>query len=223
MTVASSAASCMCLKSGARWADAPAVHGPRKTLYNRFVRWAAASRATVISSRARRRLQRPGDARPRYRLLSHAMDKYHLAQINIGRYIGDGPGDARFADFMAALDPINALAEASAGFVWRLQDDSGNATAILAFDDPRILLNMSIWESVEALADFSYRTAHAGFVGRRREWFEQSSGTYLALWWVPAGHVPGLDEAKARLDHIAEHGPTPHAFTIKHPFPPPDR
>jgi hypothetical protein len=149
------------------------------------------------------------------------MTDYHLAQINIGRIVTDTPDDPRLADFMNALDEINALAESSPGFVWRLQSDSGNATDIHAFDDPRMLVNMSVWESVEALRTYVYQSAHTPFVGRRREWFDAPSGSIIALWWVPAGHLPTLEEAKQRLDHLQRHGPSDHAFTFKQPFPAP--
>jgi len=149
------------------------------------------------------------------------MTAYHLAELNIGRIVGDTPDDPRLAEFMAALDEINALAEASPGFVWRLQDDSGNATSITAFNDPRMLLNMSVWESAEALAAFAYKTDHAVFLARRREWFQPPDGPDLVLWWVPAGHIPTTSEAKARLDQLATSGPDPEAFTFRDRFPAP--
>jgi hypothetical protein len=145
--------------------------------------------------------------------------RYHLAQVNIGRV--RAPLDTpELADFVAALAPINALADASPGFVWRLQTEDGDATAIRAFDDESVMVNMSVWESLEALADFTYRSAHTAVMRRRREWFHHTD-VYLALWWVPAGHRPTVTEAQARLAHLAEHGPTPAAFTFRVPFPPP--
>lgn len=149
------------------------------------------------------------------------MTAYHLAELNIGRIVSDTTDDARLADFMNALDEINALAEASPGFVWRLQDDSGNATSITAFDDPRMLLNLSVWESAEALAAFAYKTDHAAFLARRREWFEAPQGPDLVLWWVPAGHIPTIEEAKERLDRLSTDGPSPDAFTFRERFPAP--
>lgn len=149
------------------------------------------------------------------------MTAYHLAELNIGRIVGDTPDDPRLAEFMDALDKINALAEASPGFVWRLQDDSGNATSITAFDDPRMLLNLSVWDSVEALAAFAYKSNHAAFLARRREWFEALQGPDLVLWWVPAGHIPTIEEAKERLDRLISNGPTPEAFTFRERFPAP--
>ena len=146
---------------------------------------------------------------------------WHLAQLNIGRAKGpmDGPVMAGFA---ALLDPVNALADAAPGFVWRLQDDSGNATSIRAFDDDSLMLNMSVWESVEALRAFVYTTAHVDALRRRAEWFEKFDSVYVVAWWIPAGHIPSIEEAKERLDHLEAHGPTPYAFTLRQPFAPDD-
>lgn len=148
------------------------------------------------------------------------MADHQLAQVNIGRI--RGPMDSEvMAEFAAALDPVNAVADAAPGFVWRLQDDDGNATSIHVFDDDRMLINMSVWTSLDALADFVFRTEHRDYLRRRREWFERIEQPFVALWWVPAGHVPTPTEAKERVDHLAEHGPTPHAFTFRQAFPPP--
>ena len=148
------------------------------------------------------------------------MTEYQLAQINIARAVAP-LDDPRLADFVAGLDEINALADESPGFVWRLQSESGNATDILVSDDPRLIINLSVWESVESLFDFVYRSSHIAVMARRREWFERPSGPHLALWWVPAGYRPGVEEAVARLDHLERHGPAPEAFTFKHRFPAP--
>ena len=146
---------------------------------------------------------------------------WHLAQLNIGRLRAE-TDDPSIAEFMDNLDPINALAEASPGFVWRLQTDDGNATAIRAFpNDDLMVLNMSVWESMEQLADYVYRSAHTPFLRRRAEWFERLREVYLVMWWIPAGTVPTLDEALARLDHLRTFGPTPEAFTFRQPFPHP--
>lgn len=149
------------------------------------------------------------------------MTEFHLAELNIGRIVGDTPDDPRMAEFMAALDEINALAEASPGFIWRLQDENGNATSITAFDDPRMLLNLSVWETPDALAKFTYKTAHAGFLKRRNEWFDPPDGPDLVLWWVPAGHIPTVEEAKTRLDRLIADGPGPDAFTFRDRYPAP--
>ena len=152
---------------------------------------------------------------------------YILAQINVGRLVA--PLDStQLADFVAALDPVNAVADAAPGFVWRLQTEDGNATALRAFEedaegaDGGILVNMSVWESVEALAAYVYADAHIAVLRRRREWFERMNDAYTALWWIPRGHIPTIREAEDRVKHLRAHGPTPHAFTLRVHFPPPD-
>ena len=122
--------------------------------------------------------------------------------------------------FMSRLDEINARAERSPGFVWRMQGDAGNNTYLRPYEDERIIVNMSVWETLEDLRAFTYGTAHAEFLRRRREWFEVFDDIYLAMWWIPAGHVPTIEEAKQRLAAIATNGPTPFAFTFKRPFEP---
>ncbi|HUL25915.1 MAG TPA: DUF3291 domain-containing protein [Streptosporangiaceae bacterium] len=150
---------------------------------------------------------------------------FAVAQVNIGRL--RAPLDSsQLAGFMAALDPVNAMADAAPGFVWRLQTEDGNATAVRAFawdqaGSAGVILNMSVWESVEALAGFVYSPEHRAVLRRRREWFEQMAEAYLALWWVPRGHVPSTGEAEDRIRHLRAHGPTPHAFTLRVHFPPP--
>jgi hypothetical protein len=143
----------------------------------------------------------------------------HLAQINIGRLLHP-LDDARMADFVENLDAINSLAEASEGFVWRLKDETGNATSIAAYEDPAIIVNMSVWTGPEALFAFAYRTAHRRFVQRRKEWFQLFDAPYLALWWIAEGAVPTVAEGRQRLDHLARVGPTAHAFTFRKAFPP---
>ena len=150
-----------------------------------------------------------------------------LAQVNIGRLAAplDSP---QLADFVAWLDPVNAVADAAPGFVWRLQTEDGDATALRAFEDDAegadggILINMSVWESVEALAAFVYGDAHREVLRRRREWFERLTDLYAVAWWVPRGHMPTIAEAEDRLKYLRRHGPTPYAFTLKVHFPPPD-
>ncbi|HYM43753.1 MAG TPA: DUF3291 domain-containing protein [Steroidobacteraceae bacterium] len=149
------------------------------------------------------------------------MSGYELAQLNIG-FIR-GPMDSPvMADFVANLARINALADASPGFVWRLQTEAGNATDIRAFENPNQLLNMSVWSDADALRRFVYRSAHAEILRRRREWFEPVQDAIMVLWWVPRGHRPGIEEAVARLTLLRERGPTPQAFTFRQTFPPPD-
>ena len=119
------------------------------------------------------------------------------------------------ADFVANLAPINALADRSPGFVWRFQTEDGDATSIRPYDDDRILVNFSVWEDLASLQDFVYRGAHAEILKRRREWFDRLTDADIALWWVPADHRPTLEEAVERMEHLRQHGPTPHAFTFR--------
>lgn len=142
------------------------------------------------------------------------MTQFHLAQINIGRAIAE-LDEPVMASFIDGQDRINALADASSGFVWRLQDESGDPMALGTSDDPRVVVNMSVWETLDHLKDFVYRIGHAAVMGRRREWFEPHEEAYLALWWIVAGEVPTEDEGMARLDHIWGHGPSAHAFDFK--------
>ena len=148
-------------------------------------------------------------------------DRYHLAQVNIGRLLAP-IDDPLLEGFVARLDEINALAERSPGFVWRLKTDAGNATALRPYDDQLILINMSVWETPEALRDYVYRSAHADVMRQRRAWFERFEGMYYALWWVPAGHTPSIEEAKQRLDELRAHGDSSRAFSFAKIFPAPD-
>ncbi len=141
----------------------------------------------------------------------------HLAQLNVGRSLG--PMDsATMAGFVARLDEINALADGATGFVWRLVGAGNNATDILPTDDPLFIINLSVWRSIEELQSFTYRTAHVEVLRRRRDWFERHVEQHLVAWWVPAGHIPSIDEALDRLARIRRDGPTPDAFTLKQPF-----
>jgi hypothetical protein len=150
------------------------------------------------------------------------MKTLHLAQVNIARMRG-GLEDPVMRGFVARLDEINALADGSPGFVWRLQTDAGNATYLRPYDDERIIINMSVWESLEDLQNYVYRGGHAEVLRQRRDWFEKLESPVVALWWVPAGRVPSIDEAKKRIAHLQEHGPTPFAFSFRSPFPPDER
>jgi Domain of unknown function (DUF3291) len=145
-----------------------------------------------------------------------------LAQLNLARMLAplDSP---ELADFIEALAPVNAAAEAAPGFVWRLADESGiGATAIRLLEDDLLLVNMSVWVSPEALTAFVYgKRGHADALRRRREWFEPSGRPMVVLWWVEEGHRPDLAEATERLDHLREHGPSGHAFPLKAPWPEP--
>jgi hypothetical protein len=144
---------------------------------------------------------------------------WHLAQLNIAR-LRAPLDDPATQDFVDALDEINALAEASAGFVWRLQTDDGNATSIQAFDDELMITNMSTWESIQTLSDFAYRSGHVDYLRRKREWFDATGSAHLVLWWVQAGTQPTLEEAIERLAELAAGGSSARAFTFAKPFPP---
>lgn len=145
---------------------------------------------------------------------------FHLAQLNIARMLAP-LSDPLMADFVAQLHNMNVIADASPGFVWRLQDDEGDATNIRAFDDDRILVNLSVWESVEALSDYVYRSQHGGVMRDRRRWFERSDQPTFVLWWVPAGQMPTLAQAEDRLEHLRRQGATEYAFSFAKPFSPP--
>ncbi|MFZ0267104.1 DUF3291 domain-containing protein [Caulobacter sp.] len=147
--------------------------------------------------------------------------KYELAQVNIGRL--RAPVDhPMIKDFFDNLDPINALAESSPGFVWRLKGEGNNAADLQPFEDPLVAINMSVWTDIPSLGAFVYRSGHIQFMRRRREWFEHMD-LYMVLWWVPAGHRPTIEEAKSKLALLEANGPTPDAFTFKVPFPAPDQ
>ncbi|HEX8667412.1 MAG TPA: DUF3291 domain-containing protein [Allosphingosinicella sp.] len=147
-------------------------------------------------------------------------EDWHIAQINVGTLVAP-PGDPRVQPFFDALDRVNALADASPGFVWRLQDAGGNATAIQVAPDPLFVVNMSVWTDADALFDFVYRSAHTPEMARRREYFARFDGAYQALWWIEAGTVPTINDGLSRLWHLDRFGPSPHAFTFKTRFPRP--
>jgi hypothetical protein len=136
----------------------------------------------------------------------------HLAQLNVGRlrYEVD---DLRMADFVDNLALVNGLAERAPGFVWRYQDDSGAAIETRPYQgDPRMAINLSVWESVEAFERFVWQTLHKRFYGRREEWFEKPDAPYFVMWWMPAGNMPTVQEALKRLDHLRQNGPSDYAF-----------
>ncbi|MEZ9998808.1 DUF3291 domain-containing protein [Vibrio lentus] len=140
-----------------------------------------------------------------------------LAQLNIAlaKYALDAP---EIKDFVDNLDLVNGIAESSEGFVWRLKDESGDATNIKAFDDPNMIVNMSVWDSVDSLKNFMFRTHHRDFMRRKNEWFHRLAEDTYVLWWVEDDYIPSLDEAIERLDHLREVGDTPYAFTFKTNF-----
>ncbi|OQR65280.1 hypothetical protein B6E66_04680 [Streptomyces maremycinicus] len=143
---------------------------------------------------------------------------FELAQVNISRlkFPLDSP---ELKDFVDALDPVNATAEAAEGYVWRLQSDGGDATDIQVFGDSWLIINMTVWRDLDALTTFMYQGRHRELLSRRREWFERVAEAMTALWWVPAGHRPTVAEAESRLLHLRANGPTPYAFGLRTSFP----
>ena len=146
------------------------------------------------------------------------MTRYHLAQINIAKAVADLDSPL-MAGFMSRLNEINTLAERAKGFVWRLQSDAGDATSIRVFDDPSVLINMSVWETPEDLREFVYRSVHIELIRDREAWFSRLSEQHQAAWWVPAGYRPSVEEGRDRLLRLREQGPSATAFTLAKPFP----
>jgi hypothetical protein len=145
--------------------------------------------------------------------------RYHLAQANIARMVAP-IDDPVMAGFVEQLEYINSVADRSPGFVWRLQTPDGDATAMRIFDDDRILFNMSVWTGIEPLYDYTYRSDHLGPLRNRKQWFDRIDGAHLVLWWVPAGHIPTVEEAKDRFERLNRDGPGPDAFTFTSAFSP---
>lgn len=142
------------------------------------------------------------------------MTKRHLAELNVGRLVAP-VGDPKVAPFVNALEAVNALAERSPGFVWRLvgaDATTRGATDLRLPGDDQTLVNMSVWEDADSLRHYVFNTVHRKFYTRKDEWFQAMDGHHMVLWWVEAGHVPTLEEAAERLNHLKEHGPSEHAF-----------
>ncbi len=146
---------------------------------------------------------------------------YHLAQLNIAavKYSLDDP---RFKDFVDALDPVNAVADQSPGFVWRHISEEGDSATLQVYDNKRAIVNLSVWESMEDLKLFLRTTLHSGIMRRRAEWFEKMHSPYVVFWWVPMGHNPSVEEALSKLDYLREKGPTDFAFDFANSFPRPE-
>ena len=144
------------------------------------------------------------------------MAEFHLAQINVARARADMDSEL-MRGFVERLDDINALAEDSPGFVWRLQDDSGNATDIQVFDDPLLIVNMSVWTDIDSLKHFVYRSNHVDMLRDRDAWFEKTAEAHQALWWVPVGELPTVEEGVERLRELQTRGPSERAFTFARP------
>ncbi|WP_436846861.1 DUF3291 domain-containing protein [Streptomyces atratus] len=145
---------------------------------------------------------------------------HELAQVNIARltFPLDSP---ELKDFVDALDPVNAVADQATGFIWRLRSETGNATDVPVFGDSWLIVNMSVWRDLDALTAFMYQGRHRELLARRREWFERVEEAMTALWWVPAGERPTVQDAEERLRLLREHGPTDRAFTLRAAFPAP--
>lgn len=145
------------------------------------------------------------------------MKKFHLAQINIAQ--GKAPLDSEIMKgFADRIDEINSLAEVSPGFIWRLKTAEGYATNIQAFDDPSILVNMSIWEDLESLKNYVYKSVHVELIRDREAWFNKMKNAHQVLWWIPVGHIPSLEEGKEKLQYLQENGPSSAAFTFAKNF-----
>ena len=145
---------------------------------------------------------------------------YYLAQINVALMRGN-LDDPIMSEFAAALDEVNVAAEHSPGFIWRLKTDSGNATEIRVYPDPKVIVNVSVWQSVEQLKAYVYKSLHVDFFVRRRQWFEKFPGEHFGMWWIPVGHLPTTEEGKAKLEYLNQHGESSECFTFANPYPPP--
>jgi hypothetical protein len=145
---------------------------------------------------------------------------HHLAQFNIARALAP-LDDPLMADFVAQLDAVNAGAESSQGFVWRLKGaDGAPSSYVRAYSDANMLVNLTVWESPEALHSYTYRSGHADVFRRRKTWFEASEQSPFVLWWIRAGHIPSVEEGRERIEYLWQHGPSPFAFTFRQQFPP---
>ncbi|TPG34102.1 DUF3291 domain-containing protein [Flavobacterium pectinovorum] len=150
------------------------------------------------------------------------MSNYHLAEINIAKMKGVDINDPIMKEFVDNLDLINTLAEKSEGFVWRLKDDSYNATNLNPYNDEQIIVNVSVWEDIETLEHYMYKTFHSDFLKRRKEWFLKFGKAATAMWWIPKGHIPTLEEAVEKLDYLQQNGPSHLVFDFKNKFSAPE-
>ena len=145
------------------------------------------------------------------------MNHYHLAQINIAKAQGSMDSEV-MKGFVDRLDEINNLADKSTGFVWRLQTEDGDATSIQAFDDPSLIVNMSVWENIDTLKNFVYKSLHVDLIRDRDAWFNKIINAHQVLWWIPVGHIPSVSEGKEKLELLELKGPSSEAFTFSKPF-----
>lgn len=147
---------------------------------------------------------------------------YQLAQINVAHMLGENIDSPIMQEFVANLDRINSIAEASQGFIWRYVDaDSNDATSANPFNDEKIIINISVWEDIESLKKFVYQSAHLEFLQRKKEWFTKFKSNHLAMWWIPAGEFPSVDEAVAKLNELQTEGASERVFDFRKPFPKP--
>lgn len=144
---------------------------------------------------------------------------YHLAQLNIAK-LKAPLEDPSIEGFVSKLDEINALADSSQGFIWRLQEEDGSAVNISVFDDEYLIVNMSVWESIEDLKNFVYKSGHVKVYLQKDSWFHKMTDHHMVLWWIEKGEIPDIFDAKNRLKHLQENGPSSFAFTFKNVFNP---
>jgi hypothetical protein len=147
-------------------------------------------------------------------------ERWHLAQYNLAK-LREPLTHPLLADFVSEIDRVNHLGDTSPGFVWRHQTEEGNSTAVRPREDQSVIINFTVWESIEALFEFAFHSPHVEVYRKRRKWFEEVDWTYAVLWWIPAGHIPTVEEAEERLGDLEAHGPSPYAFTFKQRFPAP--
>ncbi len=148
------------------------------------------------------------------------MQKFQIAQINIAKAVDEMDSET-MQGFVSRLEEINALADSAEGFVWRLQTEEGDSTSIRVFNDPSLIVNISVWENIEALKSFVYRSIHVELIQDREAWFSKMAEVHQTLWWIPEGHIPSVEEAKQKLEHFKQHGATQQSFTFGKPFPSP--
>ena len=141
--------------------------------------------------------------------------KSQLAQINVAKMKGVNIDDPIMKEFVDNLDRINSIAEQSDGFVWRLTDESNNATSFNPYQNEQIIINISVWRDIDSLKQFVYNSDHASFIRRRKEWFTQFGKAFFCMWWIPEGQMPTLDNATERLDHLQANGPSEYAFDFR--------
>jgi hypothetical protein len=149
------------------------------------------------------------------------MHTYQIAEINVARMKGVTINDPLMKEFVENLDKVNGIAENSEGFVWRLKDENNNATSLNPYNDQQVIINVSVWESMATLEAFMYKTFHSEFLKRRKEWFQAYGKAHTALWWIPTGQFPSMQEAVEKLDYLQYHGPTEHVFDLRNKFPSP--